>query len=287
MTDTHFIVEVTEASFAEAVVERSHELPVLVDFWAEWCAPCKMLMPILAKLVADYQGKFLLAKVDTDQEQRLAGQWQVRSLPSVKLFVNGAVVEEFMGVQAEPVIRAMLDKYIERASDVQARQARVLLDQGNGDAALALLRDAIAADTDNDRLPPLLIQAQLQLGKHQEAEETLRNLPLNKQTDPEIEALAARVNFALGAQNSPGKVALLERIQQDDTDLEARYLLASHYATEEDYEAALVLLLEILRHDKTYREGKTKESIIDIFNMLGSKHPLVSKYRPQMAKILM
>ncbi len=287
MTASTFIVDVSEATFENEVLTRSHAIPVLVDFWAEWCAPCKMLMPLLAKIVADYQGKFLLAKVDTDEEQRLAGIWQVRSLPTVKLFVNGAVVDEFMGVQPESAIRALLDRYLTRASDTMAQEAQDLLAQGQQAAALRLLREAVTADSDNARLPVILIQALLDTGNYREAQETLQSMPLNIQTQPDMAALGARLSFAVATSDSPDKTTLMARILEDDNDLESRMSLASCHVVAGDYEAALLLLLEVLRRDKNYRNGQVRENILRIFTMLGSSDPLVSKYRPQMAKILL
>lgn len=287
MTDNPYIIDVTGATFDSEVLARSHALPVLVDFWAGWCAPCKMLMPILAKLATDLQGKFVLAKVDTDQEQKLAGAWQVRSLPTVKLFVNGAVVEEFMGVQPENAIRALLERYLRRPSDQLAEQAARLHAAGNDGEALALLRQAMAEDSENTRLAPQLLALLVQTGQYDEARAALHALPLSQQTDAQLVSLGARLDIAMAARDAGDKSTLMQQIAADDGNLDARFSLACRYVMEEDYEAALALLLEILRRNKSYKEGLARESVLKIFTIIGTTDPLVGKYRPQLAKILL
>jgi len=122
-TDSPFISEADDSTFQSLVLDRSIDVPVLVDFWAEWCAPCKMLMPILAQLACEYEGKFQLVKVNTDKQQPLAVQYGVRSLPTLKLFRNGDIVDEIIGVQPEPAIRAIIDRYIVRESDFASQDA--------------------------------------------------------------------------------------------------------------------------------------------------------------------
>jgi len=148
------IGEVNEADFSARVIERSRELPVMVDFWAPWCAPCRMLTPILAKIAGDYAGRMELVGVNIDENPDLARTYRVQSIPLVQLYRDGAVVEEFLGAQPEGVIRALLERHIERASDRAREAARAALARGDARQAEALLRQALAADPDNERLAP-------------------------------------------------------------------------------------------------------------------------------------
>ncbi len=146
MNDFPFIFSVTQEDFAQRVLENSRRVPVMVDFWADWCGPCHMLMPILTKLTQEYQGQFLLAKVNSDEQQALASQYGVRSLPTVKLFKSGDVVDEFMGVQQESTIRQLLERHIERESDKIRLQAEQALEANDTEKAHLLLQQATALD---------------------------------------------------------------------------------------------------------------------------------------------
>ena len=136
--------QVDEASFQAAVIDRSHQMPVLVDFWAEWCAQCKVLMPVLESVVDSFGGQVALTKVDTDAQQRLAQAFGIRSLPTVKLFKDGAVVDEFMGAQPESAVRAMIERHLVRASDQLCAQAIAARESGDLDGAVALLNQAVS-----------------------------------------------------------------------------------------------------------------------------------------------
>nr|VFK53417.1 MAG: thioredoxin [Candidatus Kentron sp. TUN]VFK54401.1 MAG: thioredoxin [Candidatus Kentron sp. TUN]VFK55476.1 MAG: thioredoxin [Candidatus Kentron sp. TUN] len=146
MTASEFVFDVNEENFSEIVLEGSHRVPVLVDFWAAWCAPCKMLTPILTKLAKEFNGSFIVAKVNTDEQQQLASQYHIQSLPTVKVFRNEVVVSEFLGVQPESTIREILDRHVERKSDKVRAQAVALHEQGSSIEAIELPNDRISLD---------------------------------------------------------------------------------------------------------------------------------------------
>ena len=279
MSDSPYIAEVTERDFDTLVVQKSREVLVLVDFWAAWCAPCQMLMPMLARLVEEYRGKFFLAKVNTDTEQALATRYGVRSLPTVKLFKDGTVVDEFLGAQPERSIRALLDRHIPRESDTLVYQALQELRSGKPEQAVALLQRARQADPANDNVKIELARILAALSRFEEAADVLNDLSADGKRDPEAVALTARLEFARVAAGAPPAAELEERIASDPRDSEARYQLGVRRLLAGDYETALDQLLEILRRDRRFRDGAAHQAMLKIFELLRDKPDVVRKYR--------
>ncbi len=286
MSHSPYICDVNRNNFNALVLEKSREVPVLVDFWAAWCGPCRILMPVLAKLADEYRGKFFLAKVDTDAEPELALRYEVRSIPTVRLFHNGQAVDGFIGVQPERAIRALLDRYIVRESDVVVRQALEALEAGRVDESLEMLRHAAESDPSNDRLTVALARALLEAGRLKEAEQTIRSLPLDRHSDPEVARLKARLELARQTADAPALTELARRLDADSTDNEARYLLGLRCIVSGQYEAGLEQLLEIVRRDRKFRDDAARKAMITVFRLLGNDHPLTLRYRGLLASTL-
>ena len=286
MSESPYSFEVTQENFNELVLEKSYETPVMVDFWAAWCAPCRMLMPMLAKLVDEYQGQFLLAKVNTDAEQELAAANGIRSLPTVRIYKGGKVVDEFMGVQPEPAIRESIERHLFRASDASMSEAKSALAAGDTDKAAQLLEQVLAADEHN--LDARLSLANIFLGQKQFAkvEDLLAKVRIDLADDPEVHALRARLQFAQAAEKAPPAEALEKTLRAEPGDLEAHYQLGAIKVLEGDYEGALEQFLEIRRRDRSYREDAGRKSMLAVFDLLGGG-PLVNRYRAKMASILL
>ena len=261
-------------------------MPVVVDFWAGWCAPCLVLMPILQKLAEEYQGKFLLAKVDTDKQQAIAAQWGIRSLPTVKLFKNGEVIDEFQGAQPESVIRSILEPHLPRASDALREAARTALQSGNTDRALDILRTALAADPEHLPVKLDLAAALMQSGDLDGAERIIKELPLQQREEKAVTVLSSRLAFARAAQSAPPVAELQKRLASDEADLQARYYLGALHAVKGDYAAAMTQFFEIMKRDRRFKEDIGRRSLLDVFELLGDDHELVHQYRRMMAKLL-
>jgi len=286
MADSPYVVNVTARDFVQVVVEGSRQRPVLVDFWANWCAPCRMLAPILDKIAQELAGKLLVAKLDTEQEQALAAQLGIRSLPTVRLFHNGQPVDEFMGALPESEVRAFLDRHLPRESDPLLRQAEALLAQGQAQQAEALVEQARAADPNNPRTLLTYARTKAVLGEYAAAEQALDALPLVEHNAPEARALRARMLFDQVAAQAPDRNTLERRLATHPDDNQARYQLAAHQVIDGDYQEALEGLLALLRKDRGYGDDAARKGIIQVFELLGGSGELVSRYRVKLTSAL-
>lgn len=286
MTPSPHIADVTQGTFETEVLARSRTLPVLVDFWASWCGPCKMLMPLLAKLADEYGGKFFLAKINTDVEQALASRYGIKSLPTVKLFRNGEAVDEFLGVQPEKTIRALLDRHIPRASDALIAKARAALESGNPASAQTLLEEASALDPASDRVKIEQARLALALGKLDDADTKLAALSIETRDNAEAAALRAQMEFARIAASARSAGELRRAIAANPRDSGARYELAAKLVMQGEMAAALDIFLDIVRTDRKFSDDAARKAMISLFNLLGASNPLVLEYRRRLSMAL-
>jgi putative thioredoxin len=284
MADSPFIIEVTRENF-QRVMEASFKVPVLLDFWASWCQPCLMLTPVLTKLAEEYQGKFLLGKLNTEQEQEIAARFGIRSIPDVKLFRDGQPVDEFLGALPERAVRQFLDRHVARESDAQLAQALERLAAGDADGAIALLDQARKADPDNPRVALTLARAQAATGDIAAAETTLDGLPADEQQRPEVASLRSRLFFEGQVSGAPTTSELQARLEADPGDHEARYRLALRSVLDEDYETAMELLLELMQNARGFGDDAGRRGLLKVFELLGDD-PRVHQYRRRMASLL-
>ena len=278
------VFDATLAGFEQNVLLASKDTPVLVDFWATWCGPCKTLTPILEKLAADYGGAFRLAKVDVDREQQLAGYFQIRSVPTVMLVKGGQIVDGFPGALPEGQLREFLKTHgIVPAEAVEATAPEpAALDP---ETEAVRLRHAVADAPDDDALKLDLALALLKVGASSEAETLLDALPAKLATDDRAVKARARLGFAALLKNAPPAAVLEQAIAANPGDLRARHLLGARYLVEGDSEAGLAQFLAMLQHDRDYEDGLPKKTLIDAFRVIEDED-LVGRYRRKMASVL-
>ena len=288
MSDNPFVTVVTQESFPTEVTQRSAAVPVLVDFWADWCAPCKMLAPVLEKLALEYEGKFLMAKIDTEVERDLAAQFAVRSLPTVKVFRHGAPVDEFMGALPESAVREVIERHIERPADLDIAKAADLADSGNAEAALTLLKESLTNDPEHGPLRVALAQQQLNAKDAQGALETLKELPLVAKQEEEAKILQARIELALSADETGDTDELAQRVAQNPNDLSARNRLAAGlFHQPGQVEPAMTQLLEVIKRGRgTSEADQARQTLLQIFASLGNQDERVGRYRRVLAQAL-
>ncbi|MBZ0088031.1 MAG: thioredoxin [Thermomonas sp.] len=288
-TSAH-VFDATAARFEEEVIGRSQQAPVLVDFWATWCGPCKTLGPVLEKLAAEYNGAFTLAKVDVDQERDLAAAVQIRSVPTVMLVKDGQVVDGFSGALPEGQLREFLKHHgIEPAAAVEEPAAvteAVAPPPVDPHQEAVRLRKAVEAEPDNAGLKLDLALALLQVGATGEAEKLLDALPANLATDDRSVKARARLGFAALLHDAPPAEVLEAAVVANPDDLRARHLLGVRRLVAGDADAGLAQFMEMLRRNRTYQDGLARKSLIDAFRILEDEE-LVSRYRRQMSALLL
>ena len=285
MSDSPHIFDVNESNFEQIVIQGSQQRPVLVDFWASWCQPCQMLMPTLARLAEEYAGRFILAKLNTEENQSIATHYGIRSIPNVKLFVGGREVDEFAGALPESAIRDFLDKHIPRESDSEVEAALQAFADGDSAEALSLLQQARQSDPGNTRIALAMAQIHAAAGDPAAAEAVLDSLPAGEQDSAEVSALRSQLLFAKDAPQ-PGELeSLRARIADNPKDSEAGYKLAMAQVQAGDYASALDQLLALMASDRDYKDGAARQALLRLFDLLGDD-PLVAQARRRLFNLM-
>jgi putative thioredoxin len=273
--------DVDEATFEREVIERSRQVPVVVDFWAAWCGPCRMLGPVLEQLAEQSKGDFELVKVNVDENPRLSQRYRIQGIPAVKAFRDGAMVAEFTGALPEPRVRAWLNGVVPSAADRLAREG--LEAEGRGDlvAAERQYRAALAADQRHAAAGIGLARVLIDQGRADDAEPLLTMLAGN----PEAGRLRSRLRFRAAA-NGADFAALNARVAAAPRDAAARYDLGMALAGDEAYTAAFDHLLESVRLDRHYAGDAARKAMLDLFGVLGEDDPRTREYRRQLSSVL-
>ena len=279
--------DVSQADFEQNVVAASFKQPVVIDFWAPWCAPCKVLKPILEKLAAEYGGKFQLAKANSDENPEIAARYAVRGIPAVKAIVDGKVVNEFTGALPESAVRDWLDKVIPSPAEEMRREAVELAAADDLDGALQKLSGASALDPDNEVVRVDTAEILFTKGEADEAQrllDSLRDPDILK--DARVLQLKAQVRLAEMREEGESEAALAAAIKANENDLEARLKLANVLIAANRPAEGMDQLLEIVRRDRKFKDDIGRKTLLDVFNLLGGQGELVSAYRRKLAGLL-
>ena len=277
MKPSDIIIEVTEADFEQQVLAYSHLVPVVVDFWAEWCAPCRVIGPILEKLAKEAAGSFRLAKLNVDQNSKLAMRYAVQSIPSVKTFKGGLVVSEFLGALPEQQIKDYLREVIPNQADLLLEKAWSLVALEKFQESESVFRQVLEIEPSSASAELGLVKNLLYQGRNQEALEILYQFPPSRELSSAEKLIP--LTEALVAQ--PAAPEILP-IDQD----EAAYQTAIRLVKLGNIEAAMDGLLDVLRSDKTFHENEARQVMIGLLELLGDQNPLTRQYRNELASIL-
>lgn len=289
MADSPYIVQLSEENFMEVVVEGSDKTPVLVDFWADWCGPCKSLMPILEKLAIEYNGAFILAKLDTEANPGIAQQLGIRSLPTVKLFKDRQLVNEFMGALPESEVRTFLDTHVGPALETQVPEeeetevsvldtAMALFAQGQAEEARTMLQTAQSDEPENMEILLALGQICVSTGDVETAESCLKALSDTARDSTAGRRLAGTLELAGERDTQASAQELQAQLDSDSSSSEVRYKLAIAEALAGNMQTSMDHLLTLVQVDAGFKNGAPREKLLALFNVLGDD-PLVGQYR--------
>ncbi len=286
MSESPHIHNVGMQNFQQVVLETSMQTPVLVDFWADWCQPCLQLAPILEKLANEYGGKFIVAKIDTEQEQELAAHFGIKSLPTMKLFYQGQLVDERVGLVQEADLRAMLDKHIVSESEKYMQAAEMAYQQGHKQQAMDMLNHALANDPDNQQLKVKIALLVYQDGDKDSAVALLDSLDADGKKLDDAVRLQAQINMEEQLAGLPPLADIEAKLAEDPRDCEALIQKSRHLVAQAQYEDAMDCLLDVMRVDRSFEDDAGRKGLLEIFDMLGGDHPSVQMYRRKLFTVL-
>jgi putative thioredoxin len=284
MPVSSLVFDVGDDDFAREVLERSREVPIVVDFWAPWCGPCRTLGPVLERLAIEHAGAFRLAKVNVDEAPRVAQAFRIQSIPAVKAFRDGAVVAEFVGAHPEASVRQFLTSVVPTEADRDALQGDQRAAAGDRDAAAAAYAAALARDPRHPRALLGLARVHAGKGDDPEALVLLERVPPGTPLARDAERLAAEIRTRVDATGD--EAALRARVRVHLDDLDARYQLGRVLAACGKYADALAELLEVVRRDPKHADGAARKAMLDVFEVLGARDPLTDRYRGELARVL-
>jgi putative thioredoxin len=281
-----FVIAIQETTFQKEVIEKSASVPVLVDFWASWCGPCRTLGPTLEKLAAEYQGAFVLAKVDTEENPGLAMRFRVQGIPSVMLFRDGWVVDQFVGAYPESAIREFLSPHCPTEADKLFAKAEQAAQTGRSAEAEEFYIEVLKRNPGHSAAHLALARIYISMKRPTEVAAHIEAIPVAAKEYDAANRLKEVLGFYQECENAGGEKISREKVQNDPTDLNARWGLASCLAASGKYREALEEFLSIVAKDKRYRDEAARKAMLAIFSMVGERSELADEYRTRLARTL-
>ncbi|HJY80580.1 MAG TPA: thioredoxin [Candidatus Binatia bacterium] len=283
---SEWTVNVTEQDFESAVVEQSHAVPVVIDFWAPWCGPCRAIGPVLEKLADEQQGKFILAKINVDENPNLAQAFDIRSIPAVKAVRNGAITGEFLGAQPEPMVRQFIEQLLPSEADALAQEGKRLEEQGKAQGAESLYRASLSKDANQPQALLGLARLLIERGEEADALSLLGRAPLNSAEYAAAQQLSAQLRLKQNSASAGDEQQYREKLAANPNDITARFDLSQILAASGRYEEALIELLEIVKKDRKFGDDGARKAMLEIFEVVGPRSDLAEHYRSELAKVL-
>lgn len=279
-------IEVTDQNFEQQVVERSHAVPVVVDFWAPWCGPCQAIGPLLEQLAEEQNGNFVLAKINVDDNPMLAQAFAIQSIPAVKAIRNGAIAGEFLGAQPEPAIRQFVADLLPSEAESLAREGTRLAEEGKTQGAESLYRAALSKE-ENQPLALLgLSRLLVERGDAADALALLGKIPLNAPESDAAQQLMSQIRLQQGGENAGNEQEYRDKLEANPDDLEARFELAQALAASGKYQEALAEYLEIVKKDRGFQDDGARKAMLEVFDVVGPRSELSEHFRSELAKVL-
>ena len=278
------IQAISDDSFESEVISSS--VPVIVDFWAPWCGPCRALGPTLEKLAEEQQGKFILAKINIDENPMLAQAFQIQSIPAVKAVRNGALAGEFLGAQPEPNVRRFIEQLMPSEAESLAREAQRLEEAGKAQGAESLYRAALAKEANQPLALLGLARVLVQRGEENDAQTLLTRIPNTVPEHPAAQQLLAQLRLKQTGASAGDEQKYRDRLAADPNDLDARFELSQVLAAVGRFEEALTELLTIVKKDRKFRDEGARKAMLEIFEVIGARSDLAEHYRSELAKVL-
>lgn len=282
------IIDVTKENFQQMVVENSMQLPVLIDFWAPGCEPCKQVMPMLEKLAQDYAGRFILAKINTEEQQEIAEHFQIKGIPHFKIIHQGKVAKELQGALPITDFEEALQPYLKPDESEDLReQAKQAFINGQYDEATALLGQAAQANPNNYKVHLDLVQMYMHTGHMDKAKDLFQKLPEEAQTSPEGKSLDGLMYFAELVESAPSIEEIQQTLQEDPNNPDALYAISGYLMLNQKPEQAMQSLLKLFQVNRSFKEGIAQKTLIKIFETLQTEHPeLVFHFRRKLQNLL-
>lgn len=286
MAGSRYAFDATPENFSKLVLENSARGPVLVNYWSPRAAPCMLLMPRLVRLATEYGGRFLLVAVNTDVDARLAREYGVNSVPTVKVFRNGSVVETIHGAEPDAELRRLIERHLTREFSAPHAAGLQAYHAGNVEQALSLLAQAAMNDPSDLRIPVDLAKLLILEGRHSQAQNLLDTLPAEARDNAQIAVLRAHLGFLRAAAEAPPQDPLEQELGIHPGNVEARYQLSALKLVQDDYAGAMDELIEILRLDRDFRNDAARLGLLAVFQLLGNEGELVTRYRNRALELL-